>query len=146
MKQCFCFLLLLGIYSMGLSQTKSGDIVGVWLTNGKNPAKIQIYQNGDKYYGKIVSIKEPLDESGKPKTDIKNPDEKLRSNPVLNLVMLKDFIFDGKDEWSKGHIYDPASGKTYNCYIKLQNWNTMKVRGYIGVSLLGRTEVWTRSF
>jgi uncharacterized protein (DUF2147 family) len=146
MKQCFCFLLLLGIYSAGVSQTKSNDIVGVWLTNGKNPAKIQIYQNGDKYYGKIISIKEPLDESGKPKTDIKNPDEKLRSNPVLNLVMLKDFIFDGKDEWSKGHIYDPTSGKTYSSYIKLQNWNTMKVRGYVGVSLLGRTEVWTRSF
>jgi uncharacterized protein (DUF2147 family) len=147
MKQVICFsVLLIGICSSAVAQAKSGDIVGIWLTSGKNPAKIQIYHSGDKYYGKIISLTNPLDEHGKPKLDIKNPDEKLRSTPIINLVMLKDFVFDGKDEWSKGQIYDPTGGKTYSSYIKLKDWNTMKVRGYIGVSLLGRTETWTRTF
>jgi uncharacterized protein (DUF2147 family) len=147
MKQVICFsILFLGLYGAVGAQNKAADIVGVWVTNGKSPAKIQIYQSGDKFYGRIISIKNPLDESGKPKTDVKNPDEKLRSTPIINLILLKDFVFDGKDEWGKGHIYDPAGGKTYSAFIKLKDWNTMKVRGYIGVSLLGRTEIWTRSF
>lgn len=147
MKQIFCFSLFIAVVcNCAMAQTRAGDIVGIWLTNGKNPAKVQIYQNGDKYFGKIIHIKEPLDGSGKPKTDIKNPDESLQSTPIINLVLLKDFVFDGKGEWNKGHIYDPAGGKTYRSYIKLQDWNTMRIRGYIGVSLLGRTETWTRSF
>lgn len=146
MKKIFCLaFLFLCTASVVLPQTKTNDIVGIWLTSGKNPAKIQIYQHGDKYYGKIISLANPLDENGKPKLDIKNPDEKLRSTPVINLVILKDFVFDGKDEWGSGHIYDPAGGKTYSSFIKLKDWNTMKVRGYIGLSLIGRTETWTRT-
>jgi uncharacterized protein (DUF2147 family) len=59
--------------------------------------------------------------------------------------MLKDFKFDGNDEWKGGDIYDPESGKTYRSYMYLKDSNTLKVRGYVGISLLGRTETWTRT-
>ena len=49
------------------------------------------------------------------------------------------------DEWSGGKILDPKNGKTYKCYIKLEDNNTLKLRGYIGISLFGRTAIWKRA-
>lgn len=126
------------------SQRKADDIIGIWLTAGKEPAKIQIYKSGDRYYGKIVWLKSPA-ENGKPKVDGNNPDKSKRNNPVIGLVLLSNFKFDGDDEWKGGDIYDPESGKTYDSYLYLKDKNTLKVRGYIGISLFGRTETWTRS-
>jgi uncharacterized protein (DUF2147 family) len=62
---------------------------------------------------------------------------------VLGLVILTGFKFD-TDEWSDGDIYDPEKGKTYSCTLSLKDSGTLKVRGYIGISLIGRTEIWTR--
>jgi uncharacterized protein (DUF2147 family) len=126
------------------SQKKADDIIGIWLTAGKEPAKIRIYKSGDKYYGKIVWLKNPAD-NGKPKVDGNNPDKSKRSNPVMGLVLLSGFKFDSDDEWKGGDIYDPESGKTYDSYLYLKDKNTLKVRGYIGISLFGRTETWTRT-
>jgi uncharacterized protein (DUF2147 family) len=61
------------------------------------------------------------------------------------MTLLSGFIFNGKDEWEEGKIYDPVGGKTYSSYISLKDKNTIKVRGYIGFSMFGRTETWTRS-
>lgn len=126
------------------SQAKADDIVGYWQTRGKNPAKIQIYKSGDWYAGKIVWLTEAT-ENGRPKVDKKNPDVARRNQPIIGLPILSGFKFDGGDEWEEGKIYDPESGKTYSCYLSLKDKNTLKVRGYIGVSLLGRTEYWTRT-
>lgn len=127
------------------SQNKADDISGIWLTGGKEPAKIQIYRSGDKFFGKIIWLKNPTDTGGKQKLDINNPDKAKRSNPVVGLIILKAFRFDNDDEWNGGNIYDPESGKTYSSYMYLKNWNTLRIRGYVGVALLGRTEVWTRT-
>jgi uncharacterized protein (DUF2147 family) len=56
-----------------------------------------------------------------------------------------DFVYDGEGVWEDGDIYDPKSGKTYSCYMKLQSMDKLKVRGYIGISLIGRTTYWTRT-
>jgi uncharacterized protein (DUF2147 family) len=125
------------------SQNKADDIIGIWLTGGKEPAKIQIYKSGEKFYGKIIWLKNPT-ENGKQRVDANNPDKEKRGNPIIGLIMLKDFKFDGDDEWKEGDIYDPESGKTYSSYIYLKDKNTLKVRGYVGVSLFGRTETWTK--
>jgi len=125
---------------------KTDDIVGVWL-NEEKEGRIEIYKNGNQYFGKIIWLKEPNDkETGKPKVDKKNPETKLRNIPILGLVVMKNFKFNGENEWEDGSIYDPKSGSTYNCYIQLENRNTLKVRGYIGKSWmgLGRTTHWTR--
>lgn len=142
MKQII-ILALVCICNSLLAQTKPDDITGVWLTAGNEPAKIQIYKQGETYFGKIMWLKNPV-ENGKPRVDENNPDKNKRSQPVMGLVILKNFKFD-EDEWEGGKIYDPESGKTYSCTITLQNKNTLKVRGYIGISLIGRTEYWKRA-
>jgi uncharacterized protein (DUF2147 family) len=125
------------------AQNKVDDILGNWLTTGKEPAKIQIYKSGEKFYGKIVWLKTSTD-NGKPKVDNNNPDKAKKNNPVISLVILIGFKFDGDDEWQGGDIYDPESGKTYSSYLYLKDSNTLKVSGYVGISLFGRTETWSR--
>jgi uncharacterized protein (DUF2147 family) len=127
------------------AQNKADDIAGIWLTNGDDQAKIQIYKSGDKFYGKIIWLKNPLLSNGSPKVDKNNPDKTKRTNPIIGLALLSGFKFNNDDAWKGGVIYDPQNGKTYSCNISLKDKNTLKVRGYIGISLLGRTEVWTRS-
>lgn len=126
------------------AQNKADDIIGNWLTTGKEPAKIQIYKSGEKFYGKIVWLKIPT-YNGRPKVDINNPDKAKRNNPDIGLIILTGFKFDGDDEWKSGDIYDPESGKTYSSYLFLKDKNTLKVRGYVGISLFGRTETWART-
>ena len=93
--------------------------------------------------GKIVWLKEPL-RNGKPKLDDNNPEEKLRSRPIQGMVFMKDFNYDENNKWDDGTIYDPKSGKTYSCYMKVLSKDKMEVKGYIGISLIGRTQTWTR--
>jgi uncharacterized protein (DUF2147 family) len=125
------------------AQTKADDIVGIWLTAGKEPAKIQVYRSGDKYFGKIMWLKNP-EKDGKPKVDSNNPDKNKQGQKIIGLQILQNFKFDD-NEWNNGKIYDPESGKTYSCNLSLNGSNTLKVRGFVGVSLFGRTEIWTRS-
>lgn len=117
--------------------------VGVW-TNEEGEAKFEIHQCGDKLCGKIISLKEP-NRRGKPKMDDNNPDPKLRSQPLQGLVFLKGFEYKGENKWENGTIYDPKSGKTYSCYMKMKNNNEMEVKGFIGISLIGRTQNWKRA-
>ncbi|MBC8110991.1 MAG: DUF2147 domain-containing protein, partial [Verrucomicrobia bacterium] len=71
-------------------------------------------------------------------------DEKLKNRPLLGLVNLHSFIYAKKNFWDKGNIYDPENGNDYNCEITMTDENTLEVRGFIGVSLFGRTDVWKR--
>ncbi len=126
---------------------KTDDIVGKWFTEN-NDAKVEIYKIGNKYYGRLIQLKEPIDkETGKPKTDKHNPDKNMQKNPILGMILMTGFVFDGKSQWADGTIYDAKSGKTYNCYISLESKDKMKVRGYIGKAWmgLGRTTHWVRT-
>ena len=119
-------------------------VLGTWLTT-KGESKIQIYKNNNKYFGKIIWLKNPNDEHGKQKVDKENPDESLRSRKLLGLEIMKDFVYDGNYTWVDGDIYDPKSGNTYSCKMNLsKDYQTLEVRGYIGISLFGRTETWKR--
>jgi uncharacterized protein (DUF2147 family) len=121
------------------------ELLGIWYNEPKT-GKIEIYKSGDKYYGKIVWLKEPLDEKGKEKTDNKNPDESKHNVKVMGLLVLWDFHYDADDKnYQDGKIYDPKEGKTYKCKMSLIDHNNLDVRGYIGFSLIGRTEHWVRT-
>ena len=146
MRQRIASLILIAslISFVAHSQNKAVDIIGIWLTGGKEPAKIQVYKSGEKFYGKIIWMKNPI-KNGKQRVDANNPDKAKRTNSIIGLVMLTGFKFDGDDEWKGGDIYDPESGKTYSSYMYLKDKNTLKVRGYVGISLFGRTETWTRT-
>lgn len=134
--------IMLFVLSVQVFAQKKDDILGKWL-NPSGEGQIEIYKRGDKFFGKLVWVKEPNDANGKPKTDEKNPTENLRNRPVLGLEILKNFIFDD-GKWIDGTIYDPKSGKTYSCKLTLKDHNQLSVRGFIGVSLIGRTEVFKR--
>lgn len=121
---------------------RADAIVGVW-ANGSGKGHIQIYKSGNKYNGKIVWLKEPNGKDGQPKVDRHNPDPSRRTQPVMGMVMLRNFVFDD-GEWTDGHIYNPQDGKEYKAYIKMNNPNEIAVRGYMGISLIGKTDTWTR--
>lgn len=130
--------------AIGFAQEDGDRLVGVWEpSHGK--AKVKIEKIGSKYYGKIVWLKQATDpETNEPRVDINNPDESMRKTPLRGYRILKDFIYSDKNEWTEGTIYDPENGSTYSCVIKMKDDNTIEIRGFIGVSALGRTDVWKR--
>lgn len=141
---------VLALFGVGTANavTHADASLGQWYTTDQE-AKVEITKTHGKYYGKIVWLKEPLypeedEEAGQPKRDRNNPDEVRRSERILGLTVLKNFVFDGSSAWKKGTVYDPDNGKTYKCTIWLGEEDSLMVRGYIGFSLIGRTEVWTR--
>ncbi len=136
-------LSLILTFAMGqlMAQNGADKIVGKWLNEEKD-AKVEIYKQGDKFFGKIVWLKDPNREDGSAKLDDENPDVKLQSRPIKGLLMLTSFVFDGDDEWEDGEIYDPKSGKTYSCYMEFED-DLLKIKGYIGVKWVGRTTYWT---
>ena len=73
-----------------------------------------------------------------------NPDASLRDRPICNMEIGSGFSVEG-DHATNGHVYDPMSGKTYKATLKLDNPDTLKLRGYIGFSAIGRTETWQRT-
>jgi uncharacterized protein (DUF2147 family) len=132
----FTFFLLLNAFKMN-AQITGNEIIGTWQTAAKD-AQLTIYKEGSLFTGKITWLK-------RPRKDVKNPDPTLRSRDLVGAVILKGFIFNGYNKWEDGKIYDPSGGKTYSCNMKLKNNNTLEIRGYIGISLIGKTEVWTRT-
>ena len=135
-----CLIVLIPVYAQEKSST---EITGHWLTQ-KQDAIVEIFVRNDLFYGKIVWLDEPFEENGIPKKDNNNRDISKREDLIMGLEVLKDFRQKKKNKWSGGSIYDPDNGKTYSCKIK-QNNETLNIRGYVGISLLGRTEIWTRA-
>jgi uncharacterized protein (DUF2147 family) len=139
-KTTITLLLLIAFCSFATAQ-KADAILGKWI-NPSGEGQVLIYKTNNKFFGKLVWIKVP-DRNGKPKMDMNNPDPALQTRPELGLELLKDFTFDGDDVYEDGTIYDPKSGKTYSCKMTI-NGNSLKIRGYVGISLFGRSEIWTR--
>ena len=138
----FIFSLLLAVVP-ARAATSPDAVLGVW-KNGEGTGMIQIFKKGDLYYGRLVWLKVPNTPEGKPRTDANNPDEAKRTVPLKGLVNMRDFKFDGDNKWTEGKIYDPKNGSDYSCEMTLTDPNTLEVRGFIGVSLFGRTDVWKR--
>ena len=86
-----------------------------------------------------------LTKDGKPRTDDKNPKEKLRSRSLINLPILRGFTKKNEETYDDGEIYDPKNGKTYSCIITYRNARELGIRGYIGISMIGRTTTWKRA-
>jgi uncharacterized protein (DUF2147 family) len=128
-----------------IAQTDPADLIlGKWLNEDKD-AHIEVYKEAGKYFGKIVWLNEPNEPStGLAKLDDENSDASLQSRPIMGLIILKDFIYDGDGEWEDGTIYDPKNGKTYDCYMTFDEDGILKIRGYIGFSWIGRSSYWTR--
>ena len=115
--------------------------VGVWRNED---ATFEIFENQGKLSGKIIALKEPQTREGKEKLDVHNPDPSKRERPIVGLVFMSGFSRKNDARWEDGTIYDPKTGNTYSGSMELEGPETIKVRGFIGISLIGRTDVWTR--
>lgn len=131
-------LLLLVLPIMVLSQS----ITGEWETyddeTQEKKALIEIYETNGKYFAKIV--KSYISDQDATCEECKGD---KKGKPIAGLVIIEDLEEDG-DEFNGGTIMDPENGKTYKCYIELLDDGKLKVRGYLGISLLGRTQYWRR--
>jgi uncharacterized protein (DUF2147 family) len=132
-----CLLLAGSVASAG-----EADVLGRWLS-GDGDGWIDIRQDGDTVVGIIVGS--PNSRPGQPeRLDTLNPDPALRHRKLLGLAFMKGFVYAGDDRWTGGTIYNPNSGKTYKGTMTLVGPDTLKLRGYIGISLFGRSDTWTR--
>lgn len=120
------------------------DATGWWLdATGKAGILIAPCGSG-QLCGNIEWLRTPLDAQGKPKTDIHNPDESLRPRLLCGLQILGNFTQDDDGSWKGGWIYDPSTGKTYKSIMHVAADGTLRVRGYIGIPMIGRSEIMTR--
>ena len=128
----------------GAGTGRAEGVKGVWRTEG-GKSHVKIDDCGDKLCGKIVWLKEPLDDAGAPKTDHNNPDEGLRKRPIFGLPLLQGFS-DGDEPnvWQGGTIYNPEDGETYKSVMTLLSADELKVRGYVGLPLFGKSQLWNR--
>lgn len=130
-------------FLMFLTQVSAqDDVFGVWKAiddkDGQPTSNIEIYEKDGKAYGKIIKLYD------QPEDVIceKCPGDK-KNTSVVGLEMLWGMKPKGK-EWSGGRILDPEDGNTYKCKIALNKDGTLKLRGYIGIPALGRTQTWHR--
>lgn len=125
------------------------NVLGLWKTEGGD-SQLELFRCGEKVCGKIVWLKVPnyIDSKdgpvGKTKVDRKNPDPALRNRPILGLQVVKGLTAKGYKRWEKGTCYDPETGKSYKCKMHLTSPDRLELRGYIGISLVGRNFVLTR--
>jgi uncharacterized protein (DUF2147 family) len=115
---------------------RADDIIGTWRTEDET-GQILVYKSSNLYYGKIAAG------TSKEKFDVKNPDKERRNDPLIGLIILKGLKFEN-NAWKNGKVYDPHNGKTYSCTITLMNPDTLEIRGFVGFSWIGRSELWRR--
>lgn len=140
-------LFALGLWLNVTMAQNAQKITGVWW-NDEKTSKIEVVENNGVYTGTIVYMIPEKYENGLPPLDDENPDAALRTRPIVGLKILTGLKYNSKDEeWEKGRIYDPKSGKTYDCYAWFDGDNDkLFLKGYVvGIKWLGRSTEWTRT-
>ena len=144
MKNIFIFAIIIVTFA---SWSYGTSPVGKWKTiddkTGEAKSIISIWEQDGEIFGSIESLFRKPNENPNPLcTKCKG---NLRNKPVIGLTILKNLKQD-ENEWNGGTVLDPEDGNTYKCKIEVvENGTKLKVRGFIGVSLLGRTQYWHRS-
>lgn len=129
--------------SSGASPPVSGSPIGRWYAEG-GAAQVEVSDCGGDLCGRVMWLRSPFDENGCELRDRYNPDPALRERPVVGVQILAGLEASGDHVWTGGEIYDPASGNTYHCTLSFEDENRLRLRGYIGVPLFGRTTTWIR--
>jgi len=118
--------------------------VGIWKTiddkTGRERAIVRVYEDRGLLFGRIQQSFVPGAET---RVCVPCSDER-KNQPIIGLLIIRNMKADGA-EYDGGDILDPESGSVYRCKMHLDNDGTrLVVRGYIGVALLGRTQIWQR--
>ena len=134
---------MLTLFLSFLFALQTPSVEGTWINiddeTGVKKSEITLYVEKGKLYGRIERLLLPEDQ-GKICSNCKGKD---KDQPIEGLIIVKGLSKDG-NEWTAGDILDPANGKSYDCTIKLDDANTLNVRGFLGFSFLGRTQIWQR--
>jgi len=136
---------MIALMTLSVARTTiAASPVGLWYAEG-GAAQVQIDPCDAALCGRVVWLRSPFDENGCDQRDYQNPDSTLRDRPIVGLEVLTGLrTSDGGRRWSGGTIYDPTSGRTYRCTAELDGTDRLRLRGFIGVPLLGRTTTWIR--
>lgn len=142
MNRCFlCCTLLMAMIQVGWSQTAP---TGVWISvdpeTNKPQSHIRIFEDDGKIHGKVVKLFRDSTQNPHPLCKACEPDDPRYNQPVLGMTLMQDLKPKNAEKWVDGQVLDPDTGKEYRCYVELETPDTMKVRAYIGFSLLGRTK------
>ncbi len=136
-------LALTTLFLIGAITINAQTIFGEWENRneetGKVDSVIEVYEKDGKAYAKIIEITDPA----KKNNVCDKCEGENKNKPILGMDILTGLSKDG-DEWSGGEILDPKKGSVYKCFIELKGKNKLKVRGYMGVALFGRTVYWVR--
>lgn len=116
----------------------SRGIIGEWTT--PNGSIVEVYRCGDNVCMKLVAVSSKIPEH----VDEENPNPTLRTRQLCGLEIGSNFHLTSPDHAEGGRLYDPNSGNTYSGWMN-SDGNTLTLRGYVGISLFGRTETWTRA-
>lgn len=129
------------LFIIGILSIQSQSIFGKWKTiddeTGNEKSIVEIYQKDGKAYAKIVELLE----EGKEDKVCEECKGAKKNKPIKGMEIINGLSKDG-NEWNDAKILDPKTGKEYKCYITLEGDNKLKVRGYVGFALLGRTQYW----
>jgi uncharacterized protein (DUF2147 family) len=134
-------LFLAGAGAQQMSE-KLQNAIGHWQvvnSDGSPGGKVDTYLQDGKLFGRVTEVRPgrtPKDVCDKCSGEFKN-------QLILGMVNMRNFHQEG-DDWVEGTVVDPENGKEYKGKIWAVGKNTLRMRGYIGISLLGRTETWTR--
>lgn len=148
------FFLLITLIFSTLTFSKEKDIQGKWITekakNG-NQIIVEFQKIDNRYFGTITQLTIPTYEKGhklegKSKIDLANPDDKLKTRPLVGINFVSDFTYNPeKDRFENGFIYNPENGKTYYCSIAFKDPNTLIVKGSLDKSgFIGSKQIWSK--
>jgi uncharacterized protein (DUF2147 family) len=122
----------------------SAELLGEWWTEG-NEGRIKFTRAPDGTFRGTTTCCRPKTASPEnPVKDIHNPNPKLRERSTLGIVLIWKLAYDD-GEYTGGYIYNPRDGKTYRFQAELIDRDTLRIRGYLGIPLLGQTQVWKRA-
>ena len=119
------------------------DIVGTWIAYDDKTAEatshIYIYEENGAFHGRVVAMLRD-----DPSSLCEKCPGELKNKPVMQMVILNNLKFN-EEYWTGGTILDPENGKTYKCNIYMDSTDELKLRGYIGAPLFGRSQRWIRA-
>jgi uncharacterized protein (DUF2147 family) len=137
----------LALPAHGATERAAGDDVrGLWVDHGevdKRKVAVWIEDCDGLLCGRIYWLRKPLS-GGQPKRDRHNPDAALRDRPLCGLTILTGFRRVKTAAWSAGHIYNPNDGRTFSSTMHLDQDGSLRIRGYVGMALFGKTVQWVR--
>ncbi len=137
--------LVLGASAVIASASAEPSPVGNWLTEKKSGI-VEVFpcSSDDGLCGRLVWFRIKPDDPNPRGLDLKNPDPSRRNQPLCGLTFMYGFKPTAPNNWEDGAVYDPETGKTWHATIKLRDDGALDLHGYIGISLIGRSEIWTR--